>query len=266
MVVYIEYVLLDNFIIDFIIFYSVAHILKLNLIKWRITLACIVGVGFAFAIPYININNAILFIIKLSMGVILVYIAFSLKSLKKFILTYLVFVFLTFLLGGICYGLQGFVQSPKIMNGTISYVNEFPVSLIILAIFVFFIIGKNLYSSIKLKKKFAKIQIYHAGHQLKLNALIDSGNQLIDDKTKIPISFLSKKAFCETFGQINFQQNSTHENLLCKTITGTKVLDTILIDKMVIDNHITILNARIALYDFNKKQDFNAIISMNLIK
>ena len=133
MIVYVEYVLLDNFIIDFIIFYSVAKILKLKIQKVRIVLACVLGVGFAFAIPFINITNIILFLIKLLMGVILVYVAFSFTKLKQFFLTYLSFIFLTFLLGGICYGLQGFVQSTKVINGTISYVNDFPVSLIIVA-------------------------------------------------------------------------------------------------------------------------------------
>ena len=52
---------------------------------------------------------------------------------------------------------------------------------------------------------------------------------------------------------------------MCKTITGTKILDTILVDKMIVENKTTILNARIALYDFDNKQEFNAIISTNLI-
>ncbi len=265
MIVYVEYVLLDNFIIDFIIFYSVAKILKLKIQKVRIVLACVLGVGFAFAIPFINITNIILFLIKLLMGVILVYVAFSFTKLKQFFLTYLSFIFLTFLLGGICYGLQGFVQSTKVINGTISYVNDFPVSLIIVAIFIFFILGKNLYSTIKLKKRFISISIFYKGKELKLNALIDSGNQLIDGKTKLPISFLSKQDFIKNFGQIDFCNNSTYENLMCKTITGTKILDTILVDKMIVENKTTILNARIALYDFDNKQEFNAIISTNLI-
>ena len=157
------------------------------------------------------------------------------------------------------------MQSTQIVDGTISYVNDFPVSLIIVAIFIFIIIGKNLYSTIKLKKRYVNICIFYKGKELKLNALIDSGNQLIDGKTKLPISFLSKQDFINNFGQIDFCNNSTYENLLCKTITGTKILDTILVDKMIVENKTTILNARIALYDFDNKQEFNAIISTNLI-
>ncbi len=266
MIVYIEYVILDNFIIDFIILYSTAKLLKLDIKPFRLILSSILGVGFAFLTPYINIHNALLFIIKLLMGVILTYVAFKWTKAKKFFLAYFVFLFLTFLLGGICYGLQGFIQSMQVVDGTVTYSADFPVSLIIVAIFIFFILGKNLYASIKSKKKYTRISVIYQGHTLILNALIDSGNQLIDGKTKLPISFLSKKDFLNKFGNVDFKNESSYQNLLCKTITGTKILDTILVDKIVVlDNHTTLLNARIALYEFDSKQDFKAIISANII-
>ena len=266
MVVYIEYVILDNFIIDFIILFCTAKLTKLEIKKWRIFASCILGVAFAFLTPYISIHNVILFIIKLLMGVILVYVALPIKRIRQFLLAYFIFIFLTFLLGGICYGLQGFVQTAQIVDGAFTYTSEFPVSLIILAVFVFVLLGNNLYNAIKSKKKFARIAVLYNGAKLQLNALIDSGNQLIDGQTKLPISFLSRSEFIKKFGAIDFRHDATYENLLCKTITGTKLLDTILIDKLIIlENHSTILNARIALYDFDCRQNFNAIISENMV-
>ena len=265
MVVYIEYVLLDNFIIDFIILYCVGNVLKLQKNYLRIILASLVGVAFAFTMPYIVLYNIVLFIIKLLMGVIIIFICYKFNNVKSFFLAYTLFIFLTFLLGGICYGLQSFVQTPIVTGNSITYNNSFPISLVVLSVFVFFILFKNLYNSIKLKQKIAIIDIFFQNKKLTINALIDSGNQLLDTQTKLPISFLDRQDFIKTFGQINFKEDLTYENLLCKTISGSKLLDTILVDKLIINKKITFLNARIALYDFDKKNNYKAIISNNLI-
>lgn len=265
MIVFVEYVLIDNFIIDFIILYSVCKLLKISISRLRLVGASLLGVGFAFATPYLVLNNAILFIIKLLMGVILVYVGLPIKKIKQFILAYLAFLFLTFLLGGICYGLQGFVSSAKINNGAIEYTADFPVSLIIFAVFIFILLGNNLLQAMKSSKQNIKLDINFLGKTIRFYALVDSGNQLIDKKTKLPITFLSRKKFETAYENFNLKGASSYEYIMCKTVAGNKFLDTITIDKMIIDNKITLKNVRIALYDFDKTQSFNAILSANLI-
>ena len=265
MVVYIEYVLIDNFVIDFIILYSLGKILKLHINYVRLVLASLLGVIFAFLTPYLSVYNILLLLLKFAMAIVLVFVAFKFKKTKNFVIAWLCFLFLTFLLGGVCYGLQGLLQSAKILGGAFAYENSFPVSLIILAVFVFIILGSNLFNYIKTNKTHANISIVFNGQTKNFVALVDSGNQLIDEKTKMAISFLNRKDFLNYFGVVDFKNILTYENILCKTVAGSKLLDTITVDKIIVDKKITILNARIALYNFDSTQDFNAIISSNLL-
>ena len=265
MVVYVEYVLIDNFVIDFIILYCLGKILKLHINYARLILSSFLGVAFAFLTPYLSINDIFLLLLKFAMAVVLVFLAFRFQKTKAFIIAWFCFLFLTFLLGGVCYGLQGLLNSAKILGSTFAYENSFPISLIILAVFIFIILGSNLFNYIKTNKAHANVSIVFNGQTKHFVALVDSGNQLIDEKTKIAISFLSRKDFFSYFGITDFKKILTYENILCKTVAGSKMLDTITVDKIIIDKKITILNARIALYNFDSNQDFNAIISSNLL-
>ena len=264
MVVYVEYVLIDNFIIDFILFYCLAKILKLKISILRFSLALLLGSGFAFLTPILHLNTVLTFIFKLLCGIVLVATAFKIKKIGKFFACYVLFIFLTFLLGGICFGLQSFLQSPTTLNGAFTYSSHFPIAIIFLAVFLFVVLGKNLFFFLKSHKKYASLEIVFQEMKYSCNALVDSGNQLIDDETKLAITFLSKRVLSKALA-IDLAKNPTYKKFVCNTVVGSKVVDTIVVDRMIIDKKITILNARIAFFEFQQGQDYDAIVSSNLI-
>lgn len=261
MIVYIEYVLLDNFIIDFLILYAVAKILKLRISKARFLLALVLAVGFAVITPFLNIAGALLFFVKLLMGAIIVGVAFKLIKVKQFILAYLCFVFATFLMGGICYGLQGFFSGMQIIGTRIDYQSDFPISLIFIGIGVFYLGGKNIYFALRQKKHNARICVVFCGHTLELLALVDSGNQLLDESTKRPITFISRLKFSSvTTSAIDKLRG--YEQVICSTVGGKyNVVDTFIVDKLIVSNGKTLINARVAVVDLSTNQGCDAIIS-----
>ncbi len=261
MIVYIEYVLLDNFIIDFLILYAVAKILKLRILKLRFLLALVLAVGFAFVTPFLDIAGALLFLVKLLMGAIIVGVAFKLCKVKQFVLAYLCFIFATFLMGGICYGLQGFVSGMQILGKQINYQSDFPISLIFVGMAIFYIGGKNIYFALRQKRHNARICATFCGHTLELLALVDSGNQLLDEHTKRPITFISRLKFSSVAtGAVDKMRG--YEQVICSTVGGKyNVVDTFLVDKLVVSNGKTLVDARVAVVDLSTKQGCDAIVS-----
>ncbi len=261
MIVYIEYVLLDNFIIDFLILYAVAKILKLHISKIRFLLALALAVGFAFITPFLNIAGALLFLVKLLMGAIIVGVAFRLCKIKQFILSYLCFVFATFLMGGICYGLQGFISGMQILGTQVNYQADFPISLIFVGISIFYIGGKNLYFALRQKRHNARICAIFCGQTLDLLALVDSGNQLLDESTKRPITFISRLKF-SSVATSAVDKMRGYKQMICSTVGGKyNVIDTFLVDKLVVSNGKALVDARVAVVDLSTQQGCDAIIS-----
>ncbi len=261
MIVYIEYVLLDNLIIDFLILYSVAKILKLRIANLRFFLSLCVAVAFALLTPILNINSGVLFIVKLLMGMIIVGVAFCFSKIKQFMLAYLCFIFATFLMGGICYGLQGFVSGMQIMGTQVNYQSDFPISLIFVGAGIFYIGGKNIYFALQQKRHNTWIYAEFCGQVLELLALIDSGNQLLDERTKLPITFISRLKFCSITSR-GIEKMRGYEKVICSTASGKyNVVDTFLVDKLIISNKKTIVNARVAVIDLSTNQGCDAIVS-----
>ena len=260
MVIYIEYVILDNLIIDFLILFAVSKLTKQKIKKTRFLLALIIAVSFAFTMAFINIGSTLLLITKLLMGAVIISTAFKLSSLKQFLLSYLSFIFTTFLMGGICYGLQGFMSS-AFKGGGLNYQRNFPISFIFIGAIIFYIGGKNLYFALRQKKLNTHILVTYCDISVELMALIDTGNQLTDGG--MPITFVSRLAFGKLTTQ-TIDKTRGYKQILCSTVASSNnLIDTFLVDKITTQNR-TILNPRIAIVDLSSTQGCDAIISEKL--
>lgn len=260
MVVYVEYVILDNAVIDFIILYAVAKLLKLQILKLRFLLALVLAVAFAFVTPLLNLGGLLIFVVKLLMGVIIVAAAFKVRRAKQFALAYLCFMFMTFLMGGICYGLQGFMSGMQVLGSGVSYEADYPISLVILGAFVFFLGGKNLYFALRQRKHNTRVTLIHNERCLDLMALVDSGNQLLDEETHLPITFVSRLAFSK-LGLGRLCAIESYKQMVCSTVGSSyNVIETLVVDKIIVDGK-EFLNARVAVIDLSTKQGCDAIIS-----
>lgn len=266
MIVYVEYVLLDNLVIDFLILYAVSKLLKLSISKIRFMFALPLAVAFAFITPFLALNTVLLFLVKLTMGIIIVAVAFKTNLLKQFILSYLCFIFMTFLMGGICYGLQGFISGMQILGTSINYSSDYPISLIFIGAFIFFIGGKNLYFALRQRKNNAHITICLGNQSVHLMALVDSGNQLVDDENHLPITFVSRPVF-QKLSTTKICEMNGYKQMICSTVGSSyNVIETLLVNKLIIDTNRTFLNARIAVIDLNTKQGCDAIISEKMFE
>ena len=97
MEVYIEYVILDNFIINTLIILLVNSTLHQKISKFKVILASCIGTIFAIFMPFISVSNIFLFVLKLMVGLIMV-MCFARFNIKDISISYVLFLSYTFLI------------------------------------------------------------------------------------------------------------------------------------------------------------------------
>lgn len=196
MLVYIEYAILQNLIIDYFLI-KVSLYLGGVKTKWfKVLFALVLGVGFAIVLPLVYINNKIAFFIKILIAISIVYIAGEYKSIKSYFLTLNIFLLLTFLTGGGVIAILYLFDMDYVLKGGQIINQGFPVAVIIGGAFIItsgvLRLGKSIYRKKNLIPFMQKCQIILGGKGFLLNGFIDTGNRLYDDKRGCPILVISK--------------------------------------------------------------------------
>ncbi len=220
MQVYIEYVITDNLIINCLIIYLVSLLLRIKFRKLNILLAAMIGTLFAVAMPFISLNTYILFPIKLIVGVVMITVLKKF-SLRQFFLTYICFVLLTFMLGGLCFGLMYLLKGTLSINGLIIYGFDVPMSVFILLIAAHVYLAVKLISVLKVErtkgKSLYKVLLTINGKTCSLYGFLDTGNMVYDSDN--PVIILSYKSFSKICKEV------TLDKLITKKVSGDDLRD-----------------------------------------
>jgi Sporulation factor SpoIIGA. len=113
MKVYIDLLLIFNFIIDFLLLISVATILKRRVSFYRIVAGAFVG-SFSIFILFIPLSSMNLLLLKIIISIIMILVTFKYKDIKYFLKNISYFYFVSMVLGGGIY----------LWNTTFAYHNE----------------------------------------------------------------------------------------------------------------------------------------------
>lgn len=177
--IYIDELILLNFIIDFLILKSTSKILKLNTTTLKIVLSSVFG-EISILYLFINLNNIELIIFKLLIGIIMNLIAFGFDDIKEFIKNVIYFYMFSFFLGGALYYLK--IESLVKYQ---YYLLLIPLIMNILKYFTY-----NLKNIISLRHK---VTIYlKNGKVLYLNGYMDTGNTLKDPYSNKNVIIINK--------------------------------------------------------------------------
>ena len=136
MEVYIEYVLLDNLVIDAIISVLTLKALRLSVKIWRVAVAAAFGTVAAFLLPLIHIHAAFLLFIRMAVGAAMAFLIYNHKSFKRYLICFIVFMLITFVLGGACLGVLFLMGANVTSAATLNYQSSVPIGLIALTVAV----------------------------------------------------------------------------------------------------------------------------------
>lgn len=238
--IYIDELIILNFIIDFLILKTTSSILKLNTKTSRLIISSIAG-EISLLYLFINFNNIELTLFKLSLGVIMNLISFGYINLKDFIKNLLYFYMFSFLLGGTLYYLK--------IESLVKY--KYYLLLIPIIMNILKKLAYNLKNIIKLRHK---VTIYlKNGNILYLNGYMDTGNTLVEPYTNKNVIIINKD-IKEKFFLVPF-----------KTIENSSLLKCFKPKKVYIDG-IGERNDIVVGVTNKKFNGFNCLLNYNLME
>lgn len=200
---YIEDIMITNFIIDYSILNLIKDFLKINTSTKRIIISSLLG-----ELSLLFINNSFQLIIKILFSILLVITAFKYKNIIYLLKELIYFYTISFFLGGILYYLK--------INSLINY-SYF----ILLVPFILNIYKRIEYNLNKTIKTNYKVTIYlNNGEILYLNGFMDTGNTLIEPYTNKKVIFINKN-INENYFLVPY--NSITQNQLVKCFKPKKV-------------------------------------------
>ena len=275
MTIYIEYVIIDNLVINTLILLLTKTILHKKTSKIRIFLSSLLGTLVALVSPLMpTVNNSIL---KIPLGVCMVMLAFKTESIKQLLITFLVFVICTFALGGACFGIMQAVGIDVIISNGITYNYKYPVGAVLLICTTTFVAIKNiviyLYQKKKQERFYYDITLFVNDKKITAVAFLDTGNKLAVDKKSV--SIINYKTFNMLYPKIDLSDILLKKQLGLKnekyikieSIDGnTNTMLTFEIDKLCIEKKETYdAKLGLSLTNFNKKLNSDVIISSKIL-
>lgn len=193
MKVYLDLILLLNFLFDFIILLSTSILLKRNVRFYRIILGALIG-SLTTLTLFIPLTSFELFIFKFIVSLIMIFTVFGIKDYKYTLKNIYYLYIVSIILGGALY----FINNQFLYNndGLLFITNGSSINLILalilspIIIYIYIKQTKNLKTNYN---KYLKVDIYlKNGKIFSLNAFLDTGNKLIDPYKKRPIILIDK--------------------------------------------------------------------------
>lgn len=198
MTIYVDIIIIENLIMNFIILYATALILKIKLSFFRLLIASFIGSIYA-ALQYIS-NMKILsnIIIKTFLSIIIVWVAFHPQNIKKMCKQLMLFYLTTFTFGGVATYLIYILKPQNIIIKNGMYVGTYVLKVIFIGailgtgiLLISFRISKN---KISKKDMVCKIKLKLNGKEIILDTMVDTGNMLREPITGNPVVVVEKNS------------------------------------------------------------------------
>lgn len=190
MEIVVEYVLVENLIINYFIMSCCGAMFKIKP-RWSF-FSCLFGAIMALFFPIFNFPLYIKIIATVLVAIIIVAISFPVKSVKDFSFYGFGFIFLTFVFGGLCQLLT-------------SWFGELSTFIICIACFALFVCVKTFLSRLSRKRTLqsftCSVQIKCKDKTIEEIGYIDTANVLYDPLTSAPIVLITKDVFAKIVGE-----------------------------------------------------------------
>lgn len=194
---YVDILFVINFMMDYMLLIIVKGIVKCSTTHVRILLASIIGSlltcgVIVLPIPYIGVK---LFLFHIVINSIMIIVGFQIKTYRQFIANYIFLYIGGFLLGGVFEYFQQYV--------TISS--------------LFFVLAVGSYWSVRgiwkfigyyhsYQSRWYDVELYIGKEMLRVKALLDTGNGLVDTYTGEPVHIMNQNIFQEFFPHMSIEK------------------------------------------------------------
>ena len=198
MTIYIDVVLIENLIMNYIILLATGLIMKIKIKHIRLIIAGLIGAIYTILTYAITIEMYSNFFVKIILSILMVYVAYNPQNMKKMWKELLVFYLISFVFGGAAFALIYVIKPQEILMKNGLFLGTYPLKTVILAAIVAFIIiivtFKIVKSKISKKDILKDIKINIDNQQITIKAMLDTGNMLKDPLTENSVVVVEKTA------------------------------------------------------------------------
>ena len=229
-----------------------SDVLKISSEKIRYISGAAAGGLFSFIILAPTLNVFVMLVLKAVTAVIIVLLAFGLKSVRSFVKCFMMFIFISVFLSGVLYLIGSMTYSNRFYhNNGVLYADFSAGGLVVIVCCLYFfikLVNRRIFSKQK-DDIIYNVQLESDGRFSCFNALYDSGNSVIDIYTGKPVIIvelsemqllLDDKFYDELSTILSgnlFDDSSGKIRLLpVRTLGAEKIIPVFSVDKAVITN------------------------------
>ena len=201
MTIYLDVVIVENLIMDAIIIYATAIVLKVKIRHLRIIISSLIGAIYS-VLSYISdleiYNNLFL---KIFLSIVMVYIAFSPQNIKTLMKQILIFYLTSFLFGGVAFALIYVIKPQEILMKNGLFLGMYPLKTVflgaIVATAILITAFKVVKSNITKKDMMCNVSIELNNKTVNIKTMIDTGNMLKEPISGLPVIVVENTALYE---------------------------------------------------------------------
>ena len=132
MTIYLDIVFVENIIMNYIILFSTGLICKEKIKQMRIVISSIIGSIYSVAYYITEITLYVTIIAKVLLSIVMVYIAFGSKNLKKTFKSLVIFYLTSFAFGGCAFAILYYIKPENILYKNGNLIGTYPMKIAIL--------------------------------------------------------------------------------------------------------------------------------------
>ncbi len=198
MKIYLDIVLIENFIMNYMILFATALICKSKIHYFKIGLASLIA-GFYSILNYLwNLGNLESFCVKILISVMMVLISFENRKVKTVFKQLILFYLVSFTFGGISFMLLFLINPAGIVFENGLLVGSYPVKVTliggVLGFVVIAIVSAIIKDRLRAKSMLCDLEIFYKGNYRKLKTMIDTGNLLKEPISQTDVIIVEKNS------------------------------------------------------------------------
>lgn len=240
MTVYIEYVIIDNFVIDYLLLKAAFTLTNTSVVKGRLFFCAFLGAAVALVYPLLQLHALLLSAIKIVTGLLIALLAADYKSVKHYYINAALFITLTFATGGAVIGIFNLAG--------LDYSAEFSVAFMILPAYAVIkaltAVAKYIYRRKDIVARTYPCELVLNDKTVRTDGFLDTGNMLYDGDSPVIVcnKEVAFKLIDKTLPKI--------KRIECNTVNGKSVMPALKLTAVKIysgDNPNIIYNVTLAV-------------------
>jgi stage II sporulation protein GA (sporulation sigma-E factor processing peptidase) len=187
--IYVDVLFVINFVMDYVVLWAAARIARIRFVPWRLALAACFGAIYGILVLLPNLDILSTFWMKFLISLVMLGVAVAPLEWKQFGRVLLYFYLIAFLMGGAVLGFVYFMDN--IVIQPVSTGMPLPYLWLAIALGTAALLGK--WGVAFLRKTFMQdllkvpVLIRLQGHEIRVDGMVDTGNQLVDPLTGAPV-------------------------------------------------------------------------------